>query len=216
LFYFTPLYYLVVSFAPLKKLTFRLFGYKGPMNFILAPDAWLRDLPLLTLDEDAYVANLATMGSNICMADKKIFVHTIKVGPRGIVGHRCIVGPGARIGEDVEASINTMVGIRTRLDPKTKLASRAGINHGVHIHENVDVGASSYIGLRAIIGKDIRVPAGANIPSGANIQRQSDLDAYVSSETVMLNKVRAEGLQRLFEEDVAPPGSGNTKTNEVA
>ncbi len=46
-YYFTPLYFACLSIGPLKKLLFRLFGYRGDMGFTTYPDTWIRDLPVL-------------------------------------------------------------------------------------------------------------------------------------------------------------------------
>ena len=43
--YYSPFYWLYLSVPTLKWLTFRLFGYRGQMDFTLYPDTWIRDLP---------------------------------------------------------------------------------------------------------------------------------------------------------------------------
>ena len=66
--------------APADALALRLFGYKGSLDVTIYPDAWLRDLPLLDLSPGAYVANRATMGTNMVRPDGTILVDRITVG----------------------------------------------------------------------------------------------------------------------------------------
>jgi hypothetical protein len=77
LYYCTPVYFLCLSFAPLKWLTFRLFGYRGSMNFVIYPDTWIRDLPLLNFGDCAYLSNKATVGTNIALSNGLILVGPI-------------------------------------------------------------------------------------------------------------------------------------------
>ena len=43
-----PIYFVALSHPVAQAaLTFRLFGYRGQMDFTVYPDTWIRDLPLL-------------------------------------------------------------------------------------------------------------------------------------------------------------------------
>lgn len=85
-YYSGPVYYMVLSLPLLRKLVFRLFGYRGNMNFTVYPDTWIRDLPLLDIGEGAYLSNKATIGTNM------IFYRNgerfIEVGAIKLVGNR--------------------------------------------------------------------------------------------------------------------------------
>jgi hypothetical protein len=72
LYYCKPVYYVCLTIPCLKWLTFRLFGYRGQMDFTVHPDTWIRDLPLLDLGKGAYVANRATLGTNMPLKNGKI------------------------------------------------------------------------------------------------------------------------------------------------
>jgi hypothetical protein len=71
-YYFKPLYFLCLTIPWLKWATFRLFGYRGQMDFTIYPDTWIRDLPLLELGRGAYIANRATLGTNIPLSNGKV------------------------------------------------------------------------------------------------------------------------------------------------
>jgi UDP-3-O-[3-hydroxymyristoyl] glucosamine N-acyltransferase len=198
-FYFTPLYYLCVSFSFLKNFLFRLFGYKGQLDFTIAPDVWTRDLPLLNLESKAYVANKCTLGTNICLSNNKTLVGQVSIGKGSMVGHMSMIAPGVVLGDNVDLGVGNAVGIRTRIDSKTHAGPVVSIHHGVHIKENVEIGACSYVGLRAVIGPNIKLPAGANIPAGAVIEQQADVDQYFSSESRILQETRLKTAASLFD-----------------
>lgn len=74
LYYFKPLYAVCLSIPALKKLMFRLFGFSGSIDITVFPDTWLRDLPLLNIGHGAYLANRATLGTNMCLNDGSIIL----------------------------------------------------------------------------------------------------------------------------------------------
>lgn len=73
LYYFTPIYYLVLSIPILKHIVFRAFGYKGSLNITLYADTWIRDLPLLEIGKGVYIANKATIGTNMPLINEKFW-----------------------------------------------------------------------------------------------------------------------------------------------
>ena len=182
-FYFTPAYYVVVSIPFLRKALFRAFGYRGHDDVSIAPDAWIRDLPLLSLGEGTYIANKATMGTNMCLSDGTIIVERIRTGKGTMVGHLVMVAPGCVLGDHVEVGPGSGVGVRARLGNGTRIGSYCLINHGARLGESVHVGAMSYVGRRAVIGDGVKLPSGSNIPDGAKILTQEDAAQYLSSET---------------------------------
>lgn len=204
LFYFSPLYFVVLSLPLLKKITFRLFGYSGPMDFTIYPDTWLRDLPCVLFEEGSYIANNATIRTNICLSDGKILVDRIKVGKKSIVGHIAMIALGTKIRDNVEIGLGVTVGIRSQFKKNANIGPCSGINHGAIIGENSIVGSRSYVGLKAIIGDNVVLPAGSNIPAGANIAKQDDVEKYYSSESTKLLNFKNNTLNVL--NAVAPYG----------
>lgn len=187
-FYMTPLYYALVSVPTLRKALLRAFGYKGHPDIALAPDAWIRDLPLLQFGQGAYVANKATIGTNICLVDGHIMVGPVKLDAGSLVGHLSMVAPGCSIGERSEIGVGGAIGIRARIGNRTRIGPTSSINHGADLGDDVDVGAMSYIGIKARIADGVRLPSASNIPEGAVISSQEDLRRHSDSETASLKQ----------------------------
>jgi len=191
LYYFKPIYTVVLAIPVLKKVVLRLFGYKYSTNFVVYPDTWIRDLPLLEIGAGAYLSNRATLGSNICLQDGSILVDKIRIGEKALIGHLCIVGPGCKIESGAELGVHSALGIRVNLKSGSSVKPECGINHGSVIGENTSVGSRSHIGMRCIVGPNLKIPAGANIPNGSILQFQRDVDDYYHSETKKLKETVA-------------------------
>ncbi len=190
LYYFRPLYSVVLFIPMLKTLVFKLFGYKGrSMNINIYPDTWIRDLPLLNFDENVYLSNRATIGTNLCLSNGNILVDKVEIGKNSLVGHMVIIGPSI-IGENSEIGVGAAMGIRVKLGNHVKVLPRAGVGHGVKIGDGSTVGQMSHIGTKVTIGPAIDIPAGANIPNGAVLLTQDDVNSFISSETELLNQIR--------------------------
>ncbi|HYX37529.1 MAG TPA: hypothetical protein VE954_30880 [Oligoflexus sp.] len=191
-FYFKPLYAISLAVPRFKTYMLRLFGYKGPStSFVVYPDTWLRDLPVLSIGKDAYLANRSTIGTNICLNDNTIMVDSIQIKDKGLVGHLSVLAPGCKIEEGAEVGVVTSIGLRSWIGPQVSIKPNCLINHGCSLEEGCEIGTRSYIGLRVRVGKGVKVPAGANIPEGAVILNQTDMDRYFSSETKMLQDFAA-------------------------
>ncbi|HXH73948.1 MAG TPA: hypothetical protein VNJ08_03220 [Bacteriovoracaceae bacterium] len=195
-FYFTPIYYAIMSLPTLRTSVFRLFGYKGHSNISIAPDAWIRDLPLLNLEAGIYVANKATIGTNICMANGNILVEQVTLREGSMVGHLAMIAPGCTLGKKSEVGVGGAIGIRVNIGEDVRIAPSVSINHGTQLHNKVHVGAKSYIGLKAVISEGIKLPGGSNIPDGARIKTQSDVTKYAHAEVRDLSdtKERLENI----------------------
>lgn len=177
IYYFTPLYHLLLALPLLKRLLFRLFGYRGSLDFTIYPDAWVRDLPLLSIGPGAYIANRATLGTNICLRSGEILVDRITIGARTYVGHLAVIGPGNKIGEDAEIGVGTTLGINVRIGNRTVVGAIAGLNHGCTIGANCRIDSMVYIGQKARIADKIHIHYGSVVPDRANIlsQEQANL-----------------------------------------
>lgn len=196
-FYLTPVYFLALTIPPLKKMLFRLFGYRGSMDFVVYPDSWIRDLPCLLFEDGAYIANKCTLGTNICLANGTILVDRIKIGKRAMVGHMAIIGAGSKLRDGVEVGVSAGIGIRCELKSNAKVMPCSVVNHGVIVGENTSLGMHSFIGLRAQIGPNIIIPAGGHVPAGAVLKDQAEADALFSHENENLQDIRKASIERL-------------------
>ncbi len=182
-YYFKPLYSVALSIPLLKKLLFRVFGYKYSTNFVVYPDTWIRDLPVLKIGEGAYLSNRATIGTNICLSDGNILVDSVEVEEKGLIGHLAVLAPGAKIGKKAEVGVSATIAIRTTLKENSKIHPCCMINHGAVVGEGTKIGTMSYVGVKTILGPHLNIPAGANIPAGMVLMKQEEVNQYYSSET---------------------------------
>ncbi|RZK99033.1 MAG: hypothetical protein EOO89_31520, partial [Pedobacter sp.] len=188
IYYFTPLYWLLLSNRFTKRILFRGFGYKGSLDFTTYPDTWIRDLPILKLGIGVYLANKATIGTNLCLADGTIYVAPITIGDHSVVGHMCMIAPGLRMGRNSELGSGSALGVRVTIGDRVNVGPCAGINHYAKIANGVKIGAQSYIGIRAQINVEgMTIPAFSNIPANSVINAEDDLQEILRS-----NGYRAE------------------------
>lgn len=161
-YYFKPIYWLFLSFQPLKLCMFRIFGYKGPVSFTVYPDTWIRDLPLLYFGEGSYISNRATLGSNIIVDSNTVRIGKIELGKNAMIGHLAVVGLGLKMGEDSEIGVRAITGVEVTLGQSAIVGAASNIGHYVKIGKNARIGESSYVATRTT------VDSGAEIPSGYN------------------------------------------------
>lgn len=192
LYYFVPVYSIVLSVGPLKALAFRLFGYKGNLNFTVYPDTWLRDIPILDFGQGVYLSNKSSIATNICLMDGTIMVDGIQIGAHSCVGHGTLIGPGTKMAEKVELGANITSGIRVKYGKGSKVYEMCGIQHGVVIGENAIIEGGAILGLRTRIGNGVRIKEGSHIHTGLKIQNQEEADKYFSDETGAMTKRRLE------------------------
>ncbi len=190
IFYFKPIYSIVLSIPIFKHVVFRLFGYKASTDITIYPDTWVRDLPLLKFEKGTYLSNRATIGSNICLNDGSILVDGITTGESAMIGHLVMVAPGCKVGAKSEVGVGTALGIKTRMGASSIIKPTCAVNHGVIIGDNCDIGPHTYLGLKSIIGNNIVLPPGSNIPNGATILNQEEANKYYSSETLKLEETK--------------------------
>lgn len=182
--YYSPFYWLYFSVPVLKWLTFRLFGYRGQMDFTLYPDTWIRDLPLLDFGKGAYVANKATLGTNLARIDGTILVGRLSIGKGAVVGHLAVVGLGTTLDEHSEVGMGAFVGLRCKLGRESLVQPCCGISHHTTVGVKAIVGAVSAIDTRTEIGDGIVLPFCSIVPRRVRLETQADVARYLSSETV--------------------------------
>jgi carbonic anhydrase/acetyltransferase-like protein (isoleucine patch superfamily) len=199
LFYFKPVYSFVLAIPIFRSFVFWLFGYRGSPDFTVYPDTWIRDLPVLKISEGAYLANRATIGTNIVLTDGSILVETIRIRRKALIGHLCIIGTGSTIGESAEIGLRSSIGIRTRIGDKANIKPSTSISHGTTIGEGTIVGTMSYVGTKCYVGAGVKLPAGSVIPDGAVVNTQEEADTYFSSEKSTLVAHRNELLNKLLD-----------------
>lgn len=170
-YYNKPVYFLCLSMPSLKWLTFRIFGYRGSMNFTVYPDTWIRDLPLLTFESGAYVSNRATLGTNIVLSNGFLLVNTITLGSNSLVGHLAMLAPGVELEAGAEVAVGGGVGIGARLGRDSFVGPCSVIEHGVRLGTKAQVGAHSYVGSGSSLGDDVRLSAGSVIKPRTKIAK---------------------------------------------
>lgn len=180
-YYFRPLYQVILFIPIFKVILFRLFGYRGSTKFSTYPDTWIRDLPLLDLGENAYLSNRATIGTNIVLMDGDIYVDSISIGTQSIIGHLSMLAPGVKIGEKVQVGVGCAIGMGVVMGSQSDIGPMTTIDHGALIGNNVRIGTNCYVGVRSVIGDDIVIPPGSVIPKKSTIQSDIDLQNILKS-----------------------------------
>ena len=192
-YYCKPIYSIVLSLPVMKRITFRLFGYRGSLDISIYPDTWIRDLPLLHLEKGVYLSNRATLGTNIALANGDILVNVIKLGTNVCVGHLSMLGPGVTVGEDAEIGVGSTIGIRAEIGPKAKIGPTTKIGHGAHVHSSVVTGAMCCIGSKAVLWQGLVLPNCSFVPNGTILETQDDVEHFGAPRTqaVIVRSARA-------------------------
>lgn len=146
------------------------------MDITLYPDTWIRDLPLLNLEEGVYLSNRLTVGTNMCLLSGEIIVNQITIKKGALIGPFCGIGPGVTIGQGAEIGFGAKVGIGASIGKGTNIGMNSFVSHFARIGNNVKIGESCYIGKMARIADHIIIPSGLVIPDKASIKSQSDVD----------------------------------------
>lgn len=168
-YYNKPLYFLVLSIPALRRMTFRAFGYRGQLDFTVYPDTWIRDLPLLDFGAGAYLANRATLGTNMALSNGTSFVDRITVGANATVGHLAVLAPGVVIGARAEVGAAAVIGIGVKIGERANVQPCAGINHAARIGDGATVGTSAYVGSAAVLDPGVHVAPAAAVPSRSRV-----------------------------------------------
>jgi acetyltransferase-like isoleucine patch superfamily enzyme len=176
-FYCTPIYWIFLTVPPLKRLLFRLFGYRGTMKFTVYPDTWIRDLPILELGEGAYVANKATIGTNVCLNDGTILVDRVRLGAGTMVGHLSMLAPGVVLEDGAECGVGVALGMRVHLGKNVSVGGCCDIGHLTRMEEGSSTGTSVDVGAGSRIGPKVHVPAGVFVPQRSRCRTPDELRA---------------------------------------
>jgi carbonic anhydrase/acetyltransferase-like protein (isoleucine patch superfamily) len=198
MYYCNPVYSLCLSVPPLKWLLFRIFGYRGTLEFTIYPDTWIRDLPLLKFGRGAYLSNRATIGTNIALANGHILVDEIIIGEKSCIGHLAMLAPGVETGYATEIGVGCAIGIRTKIGESSRIGPTCAIDHGVQIGSKVIMGGMSCVGKLARIGNGISIAVGSLIPNSAVLSSQEDANHVTSSRT------SARSVNLIAVQDLAP------------
>jgi carbonic anhydrase/acetyltransferase-like protein (isoleucine patch superfamily) len=178
LYYCPAVYHAILAIPALRRLTFRLFGYAGDLNFTCYPDTWIRDLPLLDIGAGAYLGNRATLGSNICLRTGDIVISGIRIGARAMIGHMAVIGLGDHIGDDAEIGVATTLGMNVTVGARTKIGARCGLDHGTCVGADCVVESACVLGRKVIVAEGVTVKFGSIIPAKSIIGTQSAADSY--------------------------------------
>ncbi|MBF0495816.1 MAG: hypothetical protein HQK58_04465 [Deltaproteobacteria bacterium] len=181
-YYFTPIYFLFLTVPILKKLLFRLFGYRGQMDFTIYPDTWIRDLPLLNFGQGAYISNRATLGTNIIFRKGFILVGPVTIGDGVLIGHLAMLAPGVVVEKEAEVGVGVAVGLISRIGERAIVGPCAVIEHGAVIEANSRF-AGGWFGGGAVLGQGMVLTPGTVVPGQAVIKTRDDVAKYLSLST---------------------------------
>lgn len=180
-YYFTPLYWAFLTIPVLRRLLFRLFGYRGQMAFTVYPDTWIRDLPLLELGEGAYAANKATLGTNVCLNDGTILVDRIVLGKGAMVGHMSMLAPGVRMDEGAEVGVGCAIGMRVHLEAGVSVGGCCDVSHLTRMEAGASTGTSVNVGAGCRIGPRVHLPAGVFVPNRSRWRTDAEAAAGLAA-----------------------------------
>ncbi len=183
IYYCAPIYHAILAVPALKRLTLRLFGYRGSVDFQTYPDTWLRDLPLLSIGKGAYLSNKATVSPNMCLRSGKIIVLPVSIGARTMIGHLTMIAPGVDIGADSEVGVGAALGVNACVGSHTLVDHEVILDHEAAVGDRCVIGTRSYVGRKAVIRSGLRVPPATVVPARAILTTQADVDALVRRTT---------------------------------
>jgi carbonic anhydrase/acetyltransferase-like protein (isoleucine patch superfamily) len=175
-YYCGPIYHAVLAIPLLKRATLRLFGYRGSLRFTTYPDTWLRDLPLLDVNEGAYLSNKATIGTNMCLRDGTIVVDRVRIGRGVMIGHLAMLAPGSSMDDRAELGVGAALGIGVHVGEDSKIGPTCVVDHGAVVGRGCTIGTGSYVGKKAVIEDGVTIPAGFAVPERAVVRSQADVD----------------------------------------
>ena len=164
---------LVFGEQALKEKFFRAFGYTGKVNFTIYPKCWLRDLPLLNIGENVYLADNILLGTNQVSPDQKsIVVGEIQIGDNCIFNQGCTVGGKTSIANDCIIGFESAIGFGNSIGENTKVGERVTVGHCNKVGSNVSIGYMCKIGRFCIIEDGVEIEEMTNIPSYSLVTKE--------------------------------------------
>jgi len=170
--YNPPLLNLIFSEQDLKALFFRTFGYKKNLNFRIYPNAWLRDLPLLDIGNNVYLADGIVLGTNQVSQDQRyITVGKIVIGDNSIFDQNVGVGYRTTFGKNCSVGYGTSIGIKNQFGDDCQIEEVVSIGHGSKFGKNVTLGQNTYVGNMCIIEDEVVLKEGTHIPHFCHVTK---------------------------------------------
>ena len=168
--YHPALLQVIFSDADLKTLFFRTFGYRGPMDFTIYPNVWLRDLPLLYLGQRVYLGDGLLLGTNQVSIDQSyLSVGPITIGDHTVLDQQVAIGYHTHIGQACHLGFRTGLGIHCAVGDGTRVEESVVIGHGVKIGTGVTVQQRAHIGNMSLIDDGLTVASSQVIPPFSHV-----------------------------------------------
>ena len=185
-FVYNPAVFNEVLWDPeLKERFFRVFGYRGNLDFTLYPDAWIRDLALpgFEIGKRVYLADGIVLGTNQVSPDQtKLRVGPIAIGDDTIFDQDCKVGLGTTIGRDCKFGISSNVGLMSTVGDGVVVSALAAIGHFVTVGRDVVFGEQCHIGNKSRVEDGARIPARTYVPAKSLVRKDGAIVPLYPSE----------------------------------
>lgn len=192
IYYFSPVYFIILTMPFLKKILFRLFGYTGSLNFTLHPDSWVRDLPCLHVGDGSYLANKSSAATNMVLMHGMLLVDDVYIGENSCIGMGAMIAPGTKIDNSVIIDTGVLSGVKNSYKSHVRIREMTGVQHAVSLGEYTEIGSHAFLGVRCRIGPNIKIPDGAHIHTGTRLRTQQEAESYFSEETGSLTRLRSK------------------------
>ncbi len=190
-----PIYSICLSIPSLKTMMFRLFGYRGSMDFTVYADSLIGDLPLLDFGAGTDVADRVSLGTSVVLGNGDVLVDRIRLGRETLVGRSSMLGPGVVTGDRSQVGVGVALGRRVVLGDGCVVDSMCGLGDGSRIGARAVVGSMSCIGSEASVGPDLELPPASIVPAHAQVNNYCDVDALASSSSSDLVRMAEEILR---------------------
>lgn len=152
---------------PLLKIWFfRVFGYRGELQFGMGQAIWFRDLPLLDIGRDAHLGYGMMLGTSQILPDgESVLLRAIRIGARTFFNQHTVVEGGARIGADVSVGTRATIGADARIGAHAEIADQAVIGEETILGEGCRIGKGAVVGRAAIVDAGVEVAPGDEVPA---------------------------------------------------
>ena len=171
--YNQPVLDCIFSNPKLKFRFFRTFGYKGSVNFTIYPKCWLRDLPLLDIGENVYLADGILLGTNQVTPDQQwICTGTISIGDNCIFDQGCSIGYNSQIGANCIIGFEVAMGLKNRIGKNVRIGGRSNIAHGCVIGNDVAIPDCCRIGSFSIIEAGVELEEYTDVPAFSRVTKE--------------------------------------------